>query len=53
MGTEARKSGGAARPKLARERLDVLLVARDVRTIRYVLERLIWHNTTRDILRIE
>ncbi|HEU4783536.1 MAG TPA: TlyA family RNA methyltransferase [Ktedonobacterales bacterium] len=28
MGTEARKSGGAARPKLARERLDVLLVAR-------------------------
>lgn len=28
MGTEARKSGSAARPKLARERLDVLLVAR-------------------------
>lgn len=28
MGTEARKSGGIARPKLARERLDVLLVAR-------------------------
>src|SRR6185437_1329584 len=28
MGTEARKSGNTARPKLARERLDVLLVAR-------------------------